>query len=291
MYSYFTERNYKGNIPYTDLAIERRRADLSVSGVEYEKENFHKSSWERIKISTKSGAESIGRPMGYYSTLNTRRMDIMDREELDNAKNQLSNELCAFFDRSDIFPDKILIVGLGNRLLTPDSVGWEAAKKVKPTLHIMDRDKKLFDRLRCAAIAVCTPDVVAYSGMDAAVTVKGICDIIKPDAVIAIDALAARNMERLGRTIQITNSGISPGSGLGNPSISLSKESLGAPVISIGVPTVIDSRILCPDFCTKNAKNQYDSEPMFVSPKDISEIVAASADIIGCAINQAFGVF
>ncbi len=289
MYGYFTERNYMGDFPYTDLAIERKRADTELPGVEFSKEKLRFGKWERIKISTNSAAESIGRPVGIYNTLNTERMDLLYGLALEETKDQLAQELCTIFDQTDIFPGRILVAGLGNRLLTPDAIGCETAAKVKPTMHIGEMDRALFESLSCAEIAVCTPGVCATSGLDAGVVVKGICDIIKPDAVIAIDALASRDPIRLGRTIQICNTGISPGGGLGNSRLSIGVETVGVPVIAIGVPTIIDSRMLCPNLYTKNDIN--DDNAMFVSPKEINEIVSMGAEIIGDAINQAFGVF
>ena len=150
-------------------------------------------------------------------------------------------------------------------------------------MHIKEWDHRSFIRLSCAEIAIVKPDVAASSGLDAAMVVKGVCDVIRPDAVIAIDAIATRSAERLGSTVQICNSGISPGSGLGNPRLAIGIETVGVPVIAIGVPTVIDSRMLC-------GEAKFSSPPMFVSPKEINEIVECAAAIIGGGINRAFGI-
>ena len=284
MFSFYTERNYSGDLPYTDLALERRRADLDVPGIDYSKEECAVGCWERIKVCTKSAAKEIGRPLGLYHTLSTTRSDNLLPDEIEDAKDALAGELCRMFEESDVFPGRILVVGLGNRKLTPDSIGSVAAEAVKPTMHIKEWDRRSFTELNCAEIAVITPGVAATCGLDAAVMVKGICDLIKPDAVVAIDALASRSADRLGSTVQICNSGISPGSGLGNPRIAICKETVGVPVFAIGVPTVIDSRLLCDE---KSA----DCKPMFVSPKEINEIVSASAEVIGDGINRAFGIY
>ena len=283
MYGYYTERSNKGDMPYTDLATERRRADLEIPGVEYSKESCRIGCWERIRISTKEGAQSIGKPMGLYDTLHLCRMDMMDYDRIEDAKNELASGLCRIMEESDIFPGRLLICGLGNSKLTPDAIGNEVASKVRPTLHIKDADPHAFRRLSCAEIAVITPGIAATSGLDAAIAIKGLCDILRPDAVIAIDALASMSPSRLGSTIQICNTGISPGSGLGNPRTAIGRETVGLPVIAIGVPTVIDSRALCG---TEEPK----CPAMFVSPKEINEIVDAAADIIGSGINRAFGI-
>ena len=283
MYAYYTERNYKGDLPYTDLATERHRLDLSIPGVEYSKESCRVGEWERIKICSLKGAESIGRPMGLYHTLNTERMDMIMPTVAEDLKDEIASELCRIFDLSDIFPGKILVAGLGNKNLTPDAIGAYAAEKVKPTIHIKEWDRRSFTRLNCAEIGVITPGVAATSGLDAAVTIKAICDLIRPDAVVVIDALASRSVDRLGSTVQICNTGISPGSGLGNPHLAITADTVGVPVIAIGVPTVIDSRVLC--------GSESDASRMFVSPKEINEIVSSAADIIGGGINRAFGIY
>ena len=283
MYGYFTERNYKGSCPYTDLAVERGRADLDIPGVEFIKEERHVGFLEKIKISTKRAAEALGRPIGLYHTLTTDRVDRLSEDQIIALQDELAGELCSMFDESDIFPGRILIIGLGNRNLTPDSVGCETAKLVRPTLHIKEWDIKTFTKLRCAEIAVATPGVAAESGLDAVVMVKALCDLLHPDAVITIDALATSSITRLGSTVQICNSGVSPGSGIGNPRLAIGIETVGVPVVSIGVPTVIDSRVL-------SEAGDFSKEPMFVSPKEINEIVTASARIISGGINLAFGI-
>lgn len=291
MYGYFTESNYRGAFPYTDLACERRKAAPDVEGIDYRREKGICGVWERIKVSSAEGARIIGRPTGIYNTLHLCRMDMLDTEGIADASDEIARELCYIFDASDIFPERILVCGLGNPHLTPDSLGVDSARAVKPTMHIRDFDRKMFDGLNCAEIAVFSPGVAATSGMDASVAIRGLCQAIGPDAVIAIDALAARSSARLGTTVQICNTGIAPGSGIGNPRSPISKETVGVPVIAVGVPTVIDSRMLCQRFDDECPDKRAEMAPMFVSPKEINEIVSAAAQVIGGGINQAFGIF
>ena len=205
---------------------------------------------------------------------------------------EVARELCYIFDASDIFPERILVAGLGNPALTPDSIGCECARIVKPTMHIRDMNKQLFEDLNCAEIAVCTPGVAANSGLDAAVTIRGLCETLGPDAVIVIDALASRAVERLGTTVQICNTGVAPGSGLGNPRQPISIDTVGVPVIAVGVPTIIDSRMFYYNPNNEKQPARPETYPsMFVSPKEINEIVDAAALIIGGGINQAFGIY
>lgn len=274
--------------PYTDLACERRRADIRVAGVEYRKEENICGIWERIHISSDEGAISIGRPMGFYDTLTLPRMDLMDFEEIMGAKEELAGELCEMVERCDVTPASVLIVGLGNGELTPDAVGPRTADKVHPTMHIYKLDEGLFDTLGCSKISVLKPGVTAKSGLDSSLIVKGVCDLVKPDLVIAIDSLRARDRGRLGSTIQISSTGIVAGSGLRGARSEISEAILGSPIISIGVPTVIDSRALT---CGEQKTASYHGgDGLMVSPKEIGEIVENAAEIIGGAINLAFGI-
>ncbi len=279
-----SESNPDG-IPYlTDLACERRRADTKVNGVEYTKEITVGGVFERIKISSPEGAKSIGRPMGIYDTLHTSRMDLLDSVSIEDAKEQMVRELYYIFEESGIIPERLLVVGLGNPALTPDSLGTECAITVKPTLHISELDNAFFKRLDSREIAVFSPGVAATSGLESAVAVKGVCDAIAPDAVIAIDSLASRSVERLGSTVQVSNTGIHPGTAMGADRLPLTKDTLGVPVIAIGVPTVIDSRL----FSHVDGPMKY--PPMLVSPKEINEIIKVAGKIIGESINEAFGL-
>lgn len=263
----------------SDLACERRRADTSAVGVSYTCQRCPAGNWERIRIFSPEGEESIGRPMGNYNTLNTKRLDLLDFDGADDAKNEISSELCKLFEKDSISPRRILIVGIGNESLTPDSVGPLTASLIKPTLHISETDKKMFDSLECSEIAVLRPDVCSKTGLDSAAFAAGICEKIKPSAVIAIDALASRSPERLGCTIQLCDTGIFPGTGLGTGSSALNHKTLGVPVIAIGVPTVINSRAFGDQ-----------ASGMFMAQKEINAIADAAARIIAGGINQAFGI-
>jgi spore protease len=270
----------------TDLACERRRADINVPGVFYKRERRGIFVWERIDITSHEGEEAIGRPMGSYDTLSCERMDTLDVSDIEDASNEIASELCRVFDKTSVIPSKILVVGLGNSDLTPDSVGPSTACMVNATMHLRKYDNALFESFECSEIAVLTPGVMAKTGMESTDTVSAVCDLIEPDVVIAIDSIASRSPTRLGTTIQISNTGIFPGSGIGSRRKALSERNLGIPVIAIGVPTVINATALC-DTCSEDIK---DGE-MFVSPRDIDAIVSASSKIISQGINQAFGIF
>ena len=287
--------NYnRGSLPYTDLATERRRANPRDTGVEYTTEDCSIGTWERIKITSSEGEKAIGRSMGIYNTLNTERADMLDGESVTIACDEISNELRSLARSLVTSPKKILAVGLGNRNLTSDSLGPLTCDKIRPTSHIKKYDTALFSKLECAEISVVTPGVTAKTGIDSIDIVASICEGLHPELVIAIDAIATSSFERLGSTFQITDTGICPGSGLFNHDGALNKDTLGAPVISIGVPTVIDARMLyLSGLGDKSIPNISDipSPSMFVSPKEIDEIVNFSSQIIANAINKAFGLY
>ncbi len=283
MRRYYTKREGADADIYTDLALERRRADTHTPGVEYRSSESEGGIWECIRIYSDEGARSIGRPIGRYDTLNTGRMDLLSDDEMYDAQNEVAKKLCEMFDHSSVIPDRILVCGLGNNSLTPDSIGPKSAAEVKPTLHIKDFDAAMFDALECSEIAVIAPGVTAQSGLDASVVIRGVAEKIKPDVIILVDAIATLSEERLGSTVQISNTGLFPGGGIGNARCALNEQTLGIPSIAVGVPTVIDSRAF------GKIKNS-SCNSMLVAPKEIDEITGIGAKIIGGAINQAFGI-
>ena len=270
----------------SDLALERHRISTDTPGVEFRRERARGGVWERIKILSRAGEESLGRPIGCYDTLTLPSMQNLDFEMLDDAQNEISRELCRICELSSIIPDRILVVGLGNPDLTPDAVGPAAAALIEPTMQLARLDEKAFLALECSEIAVISPGVSSKSGIESTDIVKSLTKKISPSLVIAIDALASRSPSRLGTTIQISDTGIHPGTGLGKGTGRLCAETLGVPVIAIGVPTVINSR-----YFTDSDGEKSSADGLFVSPKDIGEIVNSAAKIIGGGINQAFGIY
>ena len=270
----------------SDLALERRRASTYVEGVDYKRDVCIGGVWERLKITSAAGERNVGRPMGLYDTLNVPRLDEILPDDIEDAKDEVARELCRMCDLCDITPARILVVGLGNQELTPDAIGPAAASEVEATMHIKSNDYDLFESLGCSEICVLCPNVTANSGMPTAEIVKGVAEKVKPSLIIAIDSLASRSIERLGATIQVSSTGIIPGTGLGHTGNAINEELLGSPVIAIGVPTVINSKVLYDD----QRVSRKNTPALFVSPKGINKIVRNAAKIIGGGINQAFGM-
>lgn len=271
----------------SDLALERRRVSTFVDGVDYKRDVCIGGVWERIKVTSEAGEKSIGRPMGLYDTLTLPKMDFIMPDDVEDAKDEIARELCRMCDLLDISPDRILVVGLGNRELTPDAIGPYAALEVEATMHIKEKDPSLFDSLGCSEICVLCPDVTANSGLNSADIVKGVVKEAKPTVIFAIDSLASRSSDRLGNTIQVSSTGIIPGTGVGHSGSRIDESTLGVPVIAIGIPTVISSSSLMREVGAPYGKYEKD---YFLSPKGINKIVRNGAKIIGGGINQAFGI-
>lgn len=281
MHSYYYEKERSEKDFFTDLASERRKADVKCDGIEYERCSALVGEWEKVRITTEEGERAIMRPIGDYDTLTLDRLDRLSEDELCDAREELSRRLCSIFDENGIFPGRILVIGFGNERLTADSVGPKSARAVRPTLHVSEHEPLLFDELGCSEIAVLCPTVPAITGLDSADTARALCERLVPDAVIAIDSISTRGTERLGATIQISSTGLFPG-GIGGLSRPITKSTMGAPVIGIGVPTVTDVKVLVTGSRTEDV--------LYVSPREIDEITDNAALVIGGAINQAFGL-
>lgn len=272
----------------SDLAMERRKASTYVEGVDYKRDVCIGGVWERLKITSSAGEKNVGRPIGLYDTLTLPRLDTIMPDDIEDAKDEIARELCRMCDLCDVSPERILVVGLGNRELTPDAIGPSAADEVDATMHFKAEDPEFFDALGCSEICVVSPDVASNSGINSAEIVKSVANTVKPTVVFAIDSLASRSEERLGNTIQVSNTGIIPGTGVGHRGLKIDEELLGVPVIAIGVPTVISTSSLRDENRNAGKKN---SSGYFVSPKGINRIVKNGAKIIGGGINQAFGIY
>jgi len=281
MYNYCYEKDGAERDYYTDLASERRKANVNSVGIEYEKKPSLIGTWERVRVTSEEGERAVMRPIGIYDTLTTERFDMLGEDEIFDAKEELGKRLCELLEECGIFPGRILVAGLGNKKLTPDSVGPKSAELIKPTLHISEYEPEYFDELDCSEIAVFCPGVPAISGMDSAANLRTLSERILPDVIFAIDSIATKSIDRLGNTFQLSTTGLFPG-GMGNLHSPITKASMGTPVIGIGVPTVIDCRTVCKDLAEE--KN------LFISPREIDEITNNAAIVISGAINQTFGL-
>ena len=291
----------------TDLALETTERfeedNVEIRGVvldeDYHEEKDHRTT--TVKIETENGAKAMGRPQGTYITLEAPNMSVPD----DEYHREISKVLAKHIRK--LIPGKgeltVLVVGLGNRDITPDCLGPEVISNLRITRHVI-REYGVQgmgeDQAHCVSGRV--PGVMAQTGMETLEIIKGVVDETKPDVVIAIDALAARSTKRLNRTIQITDTGIHPGSGVGNHRNGLTRETLGVMVIGIGVPTVVDAATIVYDAMAhlldaldEAEKKEFLDEmitpplySMFVTPKDVDETMKRLSYTISEGLNIAF---
>ncbi|MBQ2780613.1 MAG: GPR endopeptidase [Clostridia bacterium] len=269
----------------TDLAIETPNIQTQQSGISLFTSQYRKARISRISVDTSQAATQIGRPVGQYVTVELPPLSD-NEEELEDYAIRIGGELALMLPENGV----ILVVGLGNNRITPDAVGPQAAARVLATRHIRKEFARSMglDGLRPTAVAI--PGVLGQTGMETAEVVRGLCDTVKPTAIIAIDALAAAQVSRLGCTVQLCDSGISPGSGVGNDRQALNRDTFGVPVIAIGVPTVVDARSLAIELT-----GDYESEPsvtpngcvMMVTPREIDLVVRRAAQLIAMSVNYA----
>lgn len=278
----------------TDLALEAREsigeAEGEIRGVSieetYDEENEIRVT--KVNIETKNGAKAMGKPVGAYVTLEAPGMVEPDEEYHQEISAALAREL------KEIIPDSdneksVLIVGLGNRDVTADALGPNVADNLFITRHVVkEYGKAAYSKSRMHMVSSIVPGVMAKTGMESAEIIKGVVEQTKPDVVIVVDALAARSTRRLNRTIQITNTGIHPGSGVGNHRNALTEESLEVPVIAIGVPTVVDAATIVNDAVQgEGPGNLSELNNMYVTSKDVDYQIKQISHIICDAINEA----
>lgn len=312
----------------TDLALEEKERfesdQVEVQGVvleeEYDKEREIRVT--TVRIETENGAKTMGKPVGTYLTIEAPNLSSPD----EGIHREVSEELAKYLIEvmKKIIPEsehdkEVLVIGLGNRQATPDALGPYVADNLNVTRHIVKEYGKYaaLEEMNCVVSAI-VPGVMAQTGMETAEIIKGVVRETKPDLLIVIDALAARNSRRLNRTIQIADTGINPGSGVGNYRNAITKETIGVPVIAIGVPTVVDAVTIISDTMENLLSALETSESlkgvglvlggyseaekyelikeliapnlnsMFMTPKDIDETVKRLSYTISEGLNLAF---
>ena len=312
----------------TDLALEEKDRfesdQVEVQGVvleeEYDKEREIRVT--TVRIETENGAKTMGKPVGTYLTIEAPNLSSPD----EGIHREVSEELAKYLIEvmKKIIPEsehdkEVLVIGLGNRQATPDALGPYVADNLNVTRHIVKEYGKYaaLEEMNCVVSAI-VPGVMAQTGMETAEIIKGVVRETKPDLLIVIDALAARNSRRLNRTIQIADTGINPGSGVGNYRNAITKETIGVPVIAIGVPTVVDAVTIVSDTMENLLSALETSESlkgvglvlggyseaekyelikeliapnlnsMFMTPKDIDETVKRLSYTISEGLNLAF---
>lgn len=254
-----------------------------------------------VKIKTENGARAMGRPQGVYITLEAPNMSVPDEDYHREISLEVSRHLRNLLPEKEDM--KILVVGLGNRDITPDALGPDVVANLRITRHIINEyGIQGMGEEHVHSVSGLAPGVMAQTGMETMEIIRGVIEETRPDVIVAIDALAARSIRRLNRTIQITDTGINPGSGVGNHRTGLNRETLGVEVIGIGVPTVVDGATIVHDAMSHLLDTLEEAEKkefleemiapslysMFVTPKDVDETVKRLAYTISEGLNMAF---
>ena len=305
----------------TDMADERRDIYKKVNGLSenipgietVEKEENEKVKTSIVKITSDEGEKAIGKPIGTYITFDLKNLRYAEDEEIDESSNIISKELKSIIDSNVDAQDEILIVGLGNEYVTADSLGPKVVSKIEITRHLLKYAPECVVP-GARSVSSIAPGVLGTTGIETLEVIKGIVDNVKPKLIIVIDSLASKSIERISTTIQISDTGIVPGGGVGNARKELSKKTLGVPVIAIGVPMVVELATLVSDGINifinklqdKAESNEYLNKleqedkyeevkealnigeyNMIVTPKEIDDLIDNMGSIVSKSINYA----
>ena len=255
----------------TDLALESFEAEgkTALDGVIVREEN----GVTTVDVVNENGAAAIGKPVGRYITLEVNSF-VNDTDIFDGRLEDFSAILRPLLPEES---GSILIAGLGNTNITADALGPKTGEYILSTRHIINDLKRTFDAENIASVACVATGVLGDTGIETAEIIRGVASQIEPSCVIVVDALAASSAERLGTTVQFSDSGISPGSGVGNHRHEISRSTLGVPVISVGIPTVVSVAAI----------NRAIGSGAYVTPREIDRIIQQGAKLIGMGINVA----
>lgn len=275
----------------TDLAveaIENHKTAAALPHVRQSDRMLEGFAVHEVRILSEDAAREIGKPQGRYLTL---ELDALIRREEDafpRVCKALSTLLRELLPRPNDGP--VLIAGLGNRMITPDAIGPQTADHVIATRHLVAQSPAIFADWR--PVSALAPGVLGQTGVETGEVICGVLDRVRPAAVIAVDALAAGRLSRLLRTVQLADTGITPGAGVGNARTALNEETLGVPVIAVGVPTVVDGATLAHEISSQLGQPDCEalddlSQPVMITTRDIDREVADISRMIGYAVNMA----
>ena len=280
----------------TDLALEAREIWESgpqkaqrlqgVESVQSVREGYPVTT---VRITSAEGAKSLGKPEGSYVTLELPGLKRREEDAFPRAVRALAAELRELLPKGR---GSVLVVGLGNRAITPDNIGPGAVGHTLVTRHLVEQVPQHFGHFR--SVAALAAGVLANTGVESSELVRAVAERLRPACVIAVDALASRSLSRVCSTIQLADTGITPGSGVGNHRAALNRETLGVPVIALGVPTVVDVATLCADVLEEAGRGDLEPESLrgagtglMVTPRDIDQGVADLAKVIGYGVSLA----
>lgn len=275
----------------TDLAveaIENHKTAAALPHVRQSDRTLEGFAVHEVRILSEDAAREIGKPQGRYLTLELDALICREEDAFPRACKALSTLLRELLPRPNDGP--VLIAGLGNRMITPDAIGPQTADHVIATRHLVAQSPAIFADWR--PVSALAPGVLGQTGVETGEVICGVLDRVRPAAVIAVDALAAGRLSRLLHTIQLADTGITPGAGVGNARAALNKETLGVPVIAVGVPTVVDGATLAHEISSQLGQPACEalddlSQPVMITTRDIDREVADISRMIGYAVNMA----
>ena len=303
----------------TDLADERNelykkanKIEDKIDGVEAIEEKINNNiKLTRVKILDEKGEQALRKRMGTYITIDLKNMKYMGNDEIQSASEVLSKELKAMISEHIKQEEEILVVGLGNIYVTPDALGPKVINEIDITRHLLKYVPQYLDK-NTRPVSAISPGVLGTTGIETAEILKGIVENVKPKLMIVIDSLASRSMERISSTIQLADTGIVPGAGVDNARKELTKETLGIPVIAIGIPTVVETAVVvndCLDVFIEKLQEEAKSNDylnklkeednyeeikealipkdfnFIVTPKEIDELIENMKDVVARGIN------
>ncbi len=304
----------------TDLADERR--DLyrkanhvaeEVEGIETTEEQISdKVKVTRVKITNEQGEQAIGKVKGNYITIDIKKMNVISEEEIELAAETLAKEMKSLIEQNIQPKEDILIVGLGNSDVTPDALGPKVIKDIDITRHIIQYLPQYIDE-NARPVSAIAPGVLGTTGIETVEIIKGVVENVKPKLLIVIDALASRSIERISSTVQLSDTGIVPGGGVGNTRKEITKNTLGIPVIAVGIPTVVETAVVVNDALDllieklqeearsnaflnqlKEEDNYQDIKEallpkdynLIVTPKEIDQLIMNMSSVVARGINK-----
>nr|MBP3681325.1 GPR endopeptidase [Clostridia bacterium] len=304
----------------TDMADERKdiykKANNleNIPGIETSESTVNDNIKTNIvKITNEQGEQAIGKPIGTYVTVDIKNLKLATNEDIQKASDVVKDELKKIIDSHCESQDEILVVGLGNQFVTPDSLGPKVVSEIEVTKHFIKYTPQYVVEGTRSVCAI-APGVLGTTGIETSEIIRGIVDKVQPKMLIVIDSLASKSIERISSTVQISDTGIVPGGGVGNAREELSEKSIGIPVIAIGVPMVVESAVLvndCLDLFIGKLQNEAKSNDylnelkekdnygeikeslnptgynMIVTPKEIDDLIENMKDIVSTAINSA----
>ena len=281
----------------TDLALEAAQLWQesageagTLPGVESEESTREGYPVTTVRIRDEAGARALGKPVGTYITVELDGLLRREEDAFPRAARALAAELRGLLDLKE--GDAVLVAGLGNRAITPDGIGPKAADYTLVTRHLVEQVPEQFGAFR--PVSALAAGVLGTTGMESGELISAVVEKTRPACVLAVDALASRSLRRVGRTVQLSDTGIVPGSGVGNHRMALNRETLGVPVIAIGVPTVVDAATLACDLLSEAGREDLDpaalsgaGENLIVTPREVDTQVGDLAKVIGYGIDLA----